>query len=400
MTEIRRLCAEDMPAHSRLMTVVYNARRDFSKEEPPKQDPNPHQWTLGVFEGGKLVSAMTELEFLMRFDGQNVPMIGIGGVGTLPEARKGGHVRKMFEKFLPEAYEQGVIFSNLYPFSYDFYRKFGYELAHTRNEITIPTGEFSDYKLRGRFTLFFPGDDTTALNEIFKNYIADLNHGVCRDYWPGNRVWERFTHNDPYASGVYLYLWSDETGNNRAYIQYEDKYDDDEHIMNVRELAFTDRDALYGVLSIVGGLGAQFEKIRWLLPSFLDPADFTSEAYEIEQTMTPKDMSRVINVKAALEKMRRPGGEGSWVIAVNDEIIAANSGKYLVEYGPNESRVTPTKKKADISCDIPSLSQLVTGCRSLENALRTRRSGLEVHGNIETLKKVFTVRPQHLTEYF
>jgi len=88
------------------------------------------------------------------------------------------------------------------------------------------------------------------------------------------------------------------------------------------------------------------------------------------------------------------------VIAVNDEMIAANTGKYLVEYASNESRVTRTQKEADISCDIPSLSQLVTGCRSLENALLTRQSGLEVHGNIETLKRVFTARPQHLTEYF
>jgi predicted acetyltransferase len=399
MTEILRLRAEDMPAYSRLVTVVYNVRRDFSKEEAPEKTAHPPEWTRGVFEGGRLVSAMTEIEFLMRFDGQSVPMIGIGGVGTLPEARKGGHVRAMFEKFLPEAYEKGVIFSNLHPFSFDFYRKFGYELAHSRNEITIPAGEFSHHKLRGQFTLIFPGDDTSALNEIHKNYIADLNHGICRDYWPDNRAWKRVMR-DPYASGVFLYLWRDEAGSSRAYIQYEDKFEDDEHIMYVRELAFTGRDALYGVLSLVSGLEAQFEKFRWLMPTFLDPADFISEVNELEQTMIPRDMTRVINVKAALEKMRRPGGEGSWVIAVNDEMIAANSGRYLVEYASNESRVTRTQKEADISCDIPTLSQLVTGCRSLENALLTRQSGLEVHGNIETLKRVFTARPQHLTEYF
>jgi predicted acetyltransferase len=399
MTEIRRLAAEDMPAYRRLTTVVYNMRRDFSKEETPEKVPHPPEWTRGVFEGGKLVSAMTEWEFLMRFDGQSVPMIGIGGVGTLPEARKGGHVRAMFEKFLPEAYENGVIFSNLHPFSFDFYRKFGYELAHSRNEITIPAGEFSDHKLRGHFIQVFPGDDTSALNEIHKSYIADLNHGICRDYWPDNQAWKRVMR-DPYADGVFLYLWRDEAGNNSGYIQYEDKLEDDEHIMYVRELAFTGRDALYGVLSIVSGLSAQFESFRWLMPTFLDPADFISEVNEIEQTIIPRDMTRVINVKAALEKMRRPGGEGSYVIAVNDEMIATNSGRYLVEYASNESRVTRTQKKADISCDIPALSQLVTGCRSLENALRTRRSRLVVHENIETLKRVFTARPQHLTEYF
>jgi len=400
MTEIRRLAAEDMPAYRRLTTVVYNMRRDFSKEESGENFSHPPEWTRGVFEGGRLVSAMMEIEFLMRFDGQSVPMVGIGGVGTLPEARKGGHVRAMFERFLPEAYEKGVIFSNLYPFSFDFYRKFGYELAHSRNEITIPAGEFSDHKLRGRFIQVFPGDDTTVLNEIHRNYIADLNHGICRDHWPDNRAWKRFTQSDPYAEGVFLYLWHDEAGNNSAYIKYEDKFEDDEHIMYVRELAFTGRETLYGVLSIVSGLAAQFEKFRWLMPTFLDPSDFIDEAYDLEQTIIPRDMTRVINVKAALEKMRRPLGEGRYVIAVNDEMIPANSGRYLVEFASNESRVTRTQRKADISCDIPTLSQLVTGCRSLENALRTRRSRLVVHENIETLKRVFTARPQHLTEFF
>jgi len=398
--EIRRLTQADMPAHRRLMCVVYNQRMDFSKEESREKVSLPSEWTRGVFEGGALVSAMTEIEYLMRFDGQSVPMIGIGGVGTLPEARKGGHVRAMFEKFLPEAYENGVIFSCLSPFSFDFYRKFGYELAYSRNEITIPTGEFSHLKLQGQFTQIFPGGDTSALAEVHNAYIASLNHGVCRDYWPDNLGWRMVTQGDPYADGVFRYLWRDEAGRNRGHIQYEDRSENNEHIMYVRELAFTDRDALYGVLSIVSGLGAQFEKFRWHMPTFLDAADFIGEAHDLEQTLNPRDMTRVINVKAALEKMRRPEGEGSWVISVHDEMIGANSGSCLVEYGTHETRVTPTQREADINCDIPTLSQLVTGYRSLENALRTRRRGLEVRGNLETLKRVFTPRPQHLTEYF
>ena len=71
-----------------------------------------------------------------------------------------------------------------------------------------------------------------------------------------------------------------------------------------------------------------------------------------------------------------------------------------MEFSPNESKVSSTTRDADISCDILSLSQLVTGYRTLENALYSRQEGLEVNGNIETLKRVFTQRPQHVTEYF
>ena len=57
-------------------------------------------------------------------------------------------------------------------------------------------------------------------------------------------------------------------------------------------------------------------------------------------------------------------------------------------------------KEADMQCDMLSLSQLVTGYRSLENAMYSRREGIDLRSNIDTLKRVFTARPQHLTETF
>jgi predicted acetyltransferase len=111
-------------------------------------------------------------------------------------------------------------------------------------------------------------------------------------------------------------------------------------------------------------------------------------------------MTRVINVKAALELMRRPCGEGEYVIEVEDENLKTNSGKYLVQFGPEGSKVSPAKKSADICCDVLTLSQLIMGYRTLENALYSRQEGLEVNCNMETLKRVFTLRPQHITEYF
>jgi predicted acetyltransferase len=402
MIEIRRLTAADLPQLYRMHTIVYNMRRDFSKEENQKIDPldHPAQWAWGAFENGKFLAGMYEIDYLMRFDGHSVKMSGIGGVGTLPEARKGGLVRRIFEKLLPEAYEKGVIFSNLSPFSHDFYRKFGYEIACARNDITIPTGEFVSIETRGTFIPVLPGDDTSLLAEVHSAYIAGLNHGIHRDYWPDNRAWKRFTRDEPCATGTYIYLWKDETGKARSYIKYQDALQDGEHNMSVTELAFIDRKGLYGALGITKGLSAQFEKFRWLMPTFIDPYDLSDDAWSIEQEGKPRDMTRVINVKAALEMMRRPAGEGSYIIEVEDANIMANNGKYLVEFGPEGSRVQSTGKDAHLRCDIGALSQLVTGYRSLENALYSRRSGLELRGNPETLNRVFTLRPQHVTEYF
>jgi predicted acetyltransferase len=402
MTEIRRLSAEDTIQLKKIHTVVYNQRRDYSKEENQKTDPldHPAGWAWGVFENTKLLAGMYEIDYLMRFDGHSVKMSGIGGVGTLPEARKGGHIRRIFEKLLPEAYEKGVVFSTLTPFSHDFYRKFGYEIACARNNISVPTGDLAEIKSSGQFIHILPGDDTSLLAQVHSAYISNINHGIHRDYWPDNRAWKRFTIEDPCATGTFLYLWKDENGIARSYIQYKDVLEDGDHNMSVTELAFIDKKGLYGALGITGGLSAQFENFKWLMPSFIDPADFIGDAWSVEQEIRPRDMTRVVNVKTALELMRRPYGEGEYVIEVEDENITANNGKYLVEFGAQGSKVSTTSKDADICCDILALSQLVTGYRSLENALYSRQEGLEVYGNMETLKRAFTQRPQHVTEYF
>jgi len=401
MIEIRRLTPEDLPQLRRMHTVVYNLRKEFSEEEDKEIDPldHPADWAWGAFENGKFLSGMYEIDFLMRFDGHNARMSGIGGVGTLPEARKGGLVRRIFERLLPEAYEKGVIFSNLAPFSHDFYRMFGYEITCTRNEVSIPSKSFLALKPKGEFVPVLPGDDTSALQEIHAAYISGINHGICRDYWPDNRAWKCFTRSDPYSTGIFTYLWKDDTGRPRSYIKYQD-VEDDEHIMSVMELAFADREALYGALGIVGGLSAQFGTFRWLMPAYIDAFDFTGDAWNIEQQIKPREMTRVINVKAALEMMRRPLGEGSYILEVTDPNITANSGKYLVEFGPDGTHVSLTQKEPQLCCDIRSLSQLVTGYRTLDNALLSRQTGLELRGNRETLTQVFTQRPQHVTENF
>ncbi|GHU29914.1 GNAT family acetyltransferase [Spirochaetia bacterium] len=398
--EIRRIRPEEFVQRNQLWTIVYNGRHDYVQPDPEDLLDEPAEWTWASFEKGKILSCMNEIPFLMRFDGNSVKMSGIGGVGTLPEARMGGHVRKIFEKLLPAAYENGVIFSNLNPFSHVFYRKFGYEVACARNEIQMSTQEFLHIKMPGTFSQIFPGDDTADLESIHNIYISDLNHGIHRNYLPENRAWKKFARDDPYKTGNFIYLWKDESGRPKSYIKYRHEKENDKNIMLVREIAFVDKDSLYGILSLISGLRSQYQILKWPMPTFLDPVDFARDLWDLEQHIIPRDMSRIINVKAALELMRRPAGEGSFVLDVVDTQIPANTGRFFIGYGPEGNHVSLTQKDPDLRCDIPVLTQLVLGYRTLETMLFSKKTGLEVAGNREILDKVFTLRPQHITEYF
>jgi predicted acetyltransferase len=403
MLEIRRINPEELEQCRKIWTIVYNERRNFpSQNENPLEDPADWRWA--ALENGKIQSCMNEIPFLMRFDCQDVKMSGIGGVGTLPEARRGGYIRLIFEKLLPEAYENGVVFSNLTPFAHAFYRKFGYELACARNEITIPTREFAELKMHGKFIPIFPGDDTNALAFVHNAYIEPLNHSIRRDYWPDNRAWRIFANDSPYSSGTFLYLWRNDKGDPKSYIKYQHEKDGRENVMQVKELAFVDREGLYGALSLVSGLSSQYATFKWAAPTFLDPTDFIANTWAVDQRIIPRDMTRIVNVKTALSLMRRPDVECRYTIEVFDGQINANNRRFSVEYSAEGDalavNVSETKKNPDILCTIAALSQLVLGYRTLENALFTKRSDIKVLDNRKTLDKVWTLRPQHITEYF
>jgi predicted acetyltransferase len=400
MLEIRRIKAEEVVDSNKVGVIAFNDRHDFSKQEARDPMAAPHEWTWGAFENGRLVSQITDIPYVMRFDGHDAKMSGIGGVATLPEARKGGLIGRIFGALLNEAYANGVIFSCLAPFSHQFYRRYGYELCCTRREIRVPVKEFEKLKSGGAHEHIFPGGDITGLRKVHETYIKDINHAIRRDIWPDYTAWRVFTRNDPYNTGNFVYLWRDDAGEPRGYIKYQHRRGSEGSEINIRELLYLDREALNAQLAFIGKLSAEIKELIWAMPMFIDPSDFVEVAWAAKQRLIPQDMTRVVNVKTALELMRRPEGEGEYVIETEDAIIPGNNGRWLVEFGPEGSRVTATRKDADLACELPALAQLVTGYRTLESMLLTSRLRVEVRGNASVLYKTFTPRPQHLTENF
>ena len=186
----------------------------------------------------------------------------------------------------------------------------------------------------------------------------------------------------------------------RAAIRYEQSKASGNNEIDATELIYIDKEALYAQLAFIGRFSAEVKDFLWGAPAFIDPADFVDVAWIADQHLSPRDMTRIVNVGAALRLMRRPEGEGTYVLETEDHVIPQNSGRWLVEYGAGDSRVTKTQKPPDIICGLTALAQLATGYRPLGDMLATSRQHVEVIKNETTLRKVFTQRPQHVTEYF
>jgi predicted acetyltransferase len=125
----------------------------------------------GAFdENGKLAACLSLLSFEAQFDGSTVGLGGIGGVASRPEVRNSGNVRGLMASVLNEMADNGDVFSFLYPFSNEYYRKFGYESCHRAAHITAPLEPFRALRQPGHAEHFLPGPDGTDPTPMHADY--------------------------------------------------------------------------------------------------------------------------------------------------------------------------------------------------------------------------------------
>lgn len=110
-------------------------------------------------------------------------------------------------------------------------------------------------------------------------------------------------------------------------------------------------------------------------------------------------MARVINVKRALELKRHTEGD-CYTLCVKDADIPENDGVFQVrcENGMVSVQKTPQLIQADLTVDVRELAQLLLGTLSLEQILY--KPDVQLHGNLQTLQRVYPRRQVFLTDHF
>src|SRR5690242_14662527 len=78
---------------------------------------------------GSIVSCLTIVDTACWIGQGVVRLGGVAGVVTRPALRRRGYAGRLLRETVRTLDEQGYALSALFPFSYDYYRKFGWELA-------------------------------------------------------------------------------------------------------------------------------------------------------------------------------------------------------------------------------------------------------------------------------
>ena len=388
---IRQLKREEKFMAGRISALCFHAREDDLLQKRTEWEADETEDWGAFDENGTLMARIMNNRYTSYVDGKEVQNGGIGAVSTLPEYRNTGAIRRIFEKLLPYAYENGEVISTLYPFSHSFYRKFGYETVCYRNQYKFKPEVLSGYHFDGEVILWEEGQDISDYVALYGQFAPKYNLAVKRDE---TLMQKEHMKGNIYKDRKFSYLLR-ENGQNLAYLLIEDVYQPEAAFMWVEEAVWNSPEGFRAILGFLARFGADYGEIELTLPYDLEFYSIvrSPKAYEIQKTTRQDYMVRVINVKKILETMDKPVGT-DFVIRVKDEQIEQNNSAWHV----TNDAVEETAGAADMEVSIQAFSQLAAGAVSLEESLL--REDLVIHAKEEMLRRMFTRKPIFINEHF
>lgn len=384
----RHIRAEEFIKAEQIMNIAFR----FQWDKYPENDSGTrHHNIYGAFEGDEMTSCIVANAFTCAYFGNDVGMLGVGGVATLPEYRRGGHIRHLLTHVLQESYRRGDVLSSLYPFSHPFYRKFGFENGQHMNKLFLDTEELRQFPVTGRVRQFMPGNDDTVIKDIYNTFIHNRNFACRRGDWEWNAL-----KKDPYLTHVYTYLWYADDGKAEAYFTVIHEEDSKNFIL--RDWAFLSARAVRGMFGFLGQLTPSGEKTEIWLPGDVNPFLLFNEPYALRVEHTSRGMIRVVNVEKALEL--HPFDDGAaFTLQVKDNQITENNGTFCVCRQDGKTTVCKTEEKPDAVFSIQAFSLLCCGAFTLEDIL-FNRTDCQVFAKQAVLSRAFPLNHHYLREDF
>lgn len=381
-----------------LFSVSFNS--PLNKEAQPVTDDDVRY--AAYTDDGTMTSAIYLPKFEMNFDNNTVKMAGIGGVSTLPSFRRAGGIRECFKAIFADIYEEGIDFSYLYPFSCEYYMKFGYGNANSIKAYTLLT----DY---------LPKNDlfkkTTLLDQTSQEYCLDIINAVnkrCSKRYNGwieneEETQKWVSKEDPYTNLVFTFVYKCDVSDSLGYIRFTLSKDENGLLINCNRILYTDNESLLGLLSLVKTYSSDYKRVRFSLPDCESVERVLKERSfgAMEISLYNGGMVRVVNVMNVLKKARYLGS-GEITIAVNDPDIFDNTANYKISFKAGKAdavdKLEYAPARADISMSIAAFSTAVFG------AVCTHEldcfDDVEMNADMELIGKIFYKKPVFVNEDF
>lgn len=163
----------------------------------------------------------------------------------------------------------------------------------------------------------------------------------------------------------------EDDGNDRAYLTYTIDGSWGDRTMHVRDLAFVDHEGLLAICAFCANHDSQVTEVTFSLPTDVDFLDLVPTPEDVECTLEPGAMARIVDVRETLSAFQYPDVDAQVTITVTDSLVEWNEGTITLsvtdgeptcEYHAEADEADP--ETPSVTLDIGTLTQLVVGYRS------------------------------------
>ncbi len=313
---------------------------------------------FGAFiNDGKTLISQIECEFKENwYCGKTITCAAIGGVASKPEYRRSGGVRETFNAVFENALNKGADISILYPFSLEYYRKFGYE---TISRYIFAECSFKTFEKIERFSdvVLLTEDNKDIIEKIYNTVAAKNNMMFAR---PGAKNF----CTSAYKECRYTYFIDD--GKSMGYVYLIP--DRAKRIINVEEIIFTDKTALMKLLGFLKIYDGNYEFINFnKLPVNSPVLELISDENKlIKRCLHHGGAGRILNIENILKATVYPEKKGEFSLKITDAQIECNNGIFSVKYENGKGYITKSNSgDYDIALDIRAASRIILGREGL-----------------------------------
>lgn len=359
--EIRGATRDDLPQVVALRGTAFNIA--------PKEWPSPEtigdeelEWIRVVSVDGRVVSCLTVLPMQIYIAVAKVPMGGIGQVATLEQERNKGYASALMRDTLRLLRQRGLCTSALFPFSFRYYRKFGYELAGNHCHFWSRPGNIPAFREREHCRPIRIDSDLKLITQLYERHCQIRSCGLVRS--PAR--WVQLLNGNGKHGVIY------ERGEARGYLIYSDEIDyHGLRVFRVQELVANGPESARGLVGYMATFDG--ESIEWSTTvSDLAAVGLLATVAPLREGFKPRGIAtvrpmfqfRVVDVLSAV-KARSPEWrwlEGELSLAVRDEINTENNDPVAI--GCKDGTVQIVRGHRTEQCleaDIRIFSQLFCG---------------------------------------
>jgi predicted acetyltransferase len=384
------MAIEIRPCRTPEEVAQYDAMGAYVFASPTIGEPEVQtqaDWTLCAFDGEQVVSQVGAFPFTVRLNGRPGPMAGVTMVGTLPQYRRQGLLRKLMEQAFRDQRERGQAIAILWASMGAIYQRFGYGAASdsVRYSFDPRTAQLREaWSGEGRITIEKATDAYATIKQAFIEYAAPRNLVIHRS----SALWHADTlRASPKEHPVYAATYRNADGAVRGYLVYQTspwakaQRPGPDQLLDVKDFIALDLDAYRALWDFVLKHDLVAQVKMGISPD--DPApDLLLEPRMLHTTVSDAIWMRVVDAEKAL--VARPYGDrGELSIRLTDGACPWNSGTWLLETDGPTAEARQVERTPDLEVTPNALASLLAGSRT---ATRLSRTGA-IDGPAEALRR-------------